>query len=330
MSDPGAPTQASAIQIAEHGASDKLQLVELPIPAPGAGEVLVRNRACGVNLIDIYQREGLYPMVKPAIMGNEAAGEIAALGADVPATLAVGQRVAYATAGPGCYTTHKVVAADRLVPLPDGIDTRLAGATLLRGMTAEFLACRLWPLTEGSVVVVTAAAGGVGVLLCQWLARRGARVIGVVGSKEKRERALANGCAEVVVGYAAMAKEVRASCPAGVEVVYDSVGKITFNASLACLRPRGCLVSYGNASGAVEPFAMLQLAKRGSLFVTRPTLTHYCQEPAELAASAASWFAQLEDGIAVPELVEMPLARAGDAHDLLASRKLEGLLVLGA
>ena len=319
---------AKAIQIREHGGSEKLELVELPIPVPAANEVLVRNHSCGVNFIDIYQREGLYPLTMPAVLGNEAAGEVIGLGAGASGKLKIGQRVAYATTGPGCYCTHKVVPAAKLVTLPDHVDYPTAAASLLRGMTAEYLSRRTWPIAAGCDVLVTAAAGGVGVLLSQWLTRLGGKVIGVVGSEEKRETALANGCEQVIVGYAGLDESVRAICPAGVEVVFDSIGKSTFKASLACLRPRGCLVSYGNASGPVAPFAPLELASAGSLFVTRPTLAHYCATAAQLQSSADSWFNQIERGLALPPLVGMPMADAHKAQDMLASRRLAGLLVI--
>ena len=324
---PTGKKQITAVQVMRPGDITELQAIELELADPAPDEVQVRNHACGVNYIDIYQRTGLYPMPMPAILGGEAAGVIERCGVNVT-DYAVGDEVAYCTAGVGCYVSHRNIPATKAIPLPAEFSTKVAAGVMLKGLTAEYLARRSWPVLAGMDVLVTAAAGGVGMLLCQWLARLGATVIGVVGSKAKCERALSYGCTEVLVGYENLGDRVGKLRPQGVAVAYDSVGAATWPAILDALTPRGCLVSYGNASGPVPPFAPLELASRGSLYVTRPTLAHYTTTRTELLAAAAALFNEIKRGLVLPQVLSYPLTEAAAAHKTLASRELEGVLVL--
>ncbi len=316
-----------AVRIHEHGDASKLAVDSVEVADPAAGEVRVRILCAGVNFIDIYQREGLYPMSLPAIMGNEAAGIADAVGQDV-AGISPGDAVAFCGSGGGAYAEQINVAAGKLVALPEGMDSDVAGAIMLKGLTAEYLARRCWPIRAGDPVVVTAAAGGVGRLLCQWLAQLGAEVIGVVGSEGKAAAAREADCAHVLAGYGDLAKRVREICPDGAWAVYDSVGADTFASGLGALRPRGCLITYGNASGPAPAFKPLDLASRGSLFVTRPVLNHYITKPSELRSAAAALFGQVERGLRLPPIKHWPLAEAADAQQALQGRKLEGIAAL--
>ncbi len=303
----------------------------LPAPQPGPGEVLVCHEAVGVNLIDTYHRAGLYPLALPSGLGLEAAGVVESLGEGVPG-VQVGGRVAYLATAPGSYASHRIVPADRLVPLPDGLDATTAAGVLLKGMTVEFLVQRCFPVVAGQWAVVHAAAGGVGQLLCQWLRARGARVVAVVGSAERTDVVRALGIEHVVVdrGTDALPAFVRAATDGAMaDVVYDSVGKATLRTSMRCLRRRGMLVSYGNASGVPDPVDVLELSRHGSLFLTRPTLFDYVASRSELLASAAAVFDRVLDGrLHVHIHAEVPLREAARAHELLASRTVEGSLVL--
>lgn len=318
-----------AVRMHAPGGPDVMRLDTVALPVPGRGEVQVRNEACGVNFIDIYQRRGLYPLELPATLGNEAAGVIVQVGEGSTGWVA-GQRVAYCTAGPGCYAGYRNVPSSKLVVLPDAITTTQAAGCMLKGLTAEYLARRVWPVLAGMPVLVLAAAGGVGMILCQWLQRLGAQVIGVVGSAAKRQQAEACGCTTVLVGYADLSPRVRAEVAAGVAVVFDSVGADTWQSSLDSLMPRGCLVSYGNASGPVPPFAPQELAERGSLYVTRPRLAHYAATVEQLQAMAVALFDEVVRGLRLPEVTAMPLAEAPQAHRLLETRQVRGVLVLEA
>lgn len=309
------------------GGPEVLECKEVALAPPAKGEVTVANHSCGVNFIDIYQRTGLYSLPLPMTMGNEAAGVVEAVAEGVKG-IAVGDKVAYCTAGPGCCVSHRNVPADCAIPLPEGLGTQAAGGLMLRGLTAEYLARRTWPVAAGIDVLVTAAAGGVGVLLCQWLKKLGAKVHGVVGSQEKAAVAKKHGCADVLVGYEDIGSKARQLCLGGVGVAYDSVGADTWPSVLAALAPRGCLVSYGNASGPVPLFEMLELASHGSLFVTRPTLAHYAATRKELLASARAFFDEIERGMVLPEVHAMPFAKAAQAHQMLEGRKVSGVLVL--
>ena len=307
------------------------QLVEehVALAAPGPGEALVRHTAIGVNYIDTYHRSGLYPLPLPAALGMEAAGVIEALGADVDG-VRVGQRVGYAVTGPGAYADARVLPAERLIPLPDAIDDVTAAASMLKGMTAEYLVCRTFPVKRGDTVLLHAAAGGVGLLAAQWLRALGARTIGTVGTEEKAALARANGCDETVLYRSEpLVERVRALTGGrGVDVVYDSVGKDTVALSLDCLRPRGMLVSFGNASGKPDPIDLLTLGQKGCLFVTRPTLHVYNHARSEMLASAAALFDLIARGAIRVQTRTLPLAQVADAHRLLESRTTTGSLVL--
>lgn len=320
-----------AIRIHAHGGPETLVPEVLSIPRPGPGEVLVRHEAIGVNLIDTYHRAGLYPLPLPSGIGLEAAGVVESVG-DGVAGVQAGARVAYLAAAPGSYASHRVVQADRLVPLPAGLDAAVAAASLLKGMTAEFLVQRCFAVAPGQWAVVHAAAGGVGQLLCQWLRERGARVVAVVGSAARTQVVRALGVEHVLVdrGTDALPAFVRAATGGAMaDVAYDSVGKATLRSSMQCLRPRGMLVSYGNASGVPDPVDVLDLSRHGSLFLTRPKLFDYVATRTELLASAAAVFDRALSGrLRVRIHAELPLREAARAHELLASRTVDGALVL--
>ena len=317
------------IIIEAYGGPEALRLVETPAPEPGPGEALLRQTAIGVNFIDTYFRTGLYPLDLPSGLGQDAVGVIEALGPAVEG-FRIGDRVGYATAGPGAYATHRAVAAEKLVPIPDAISDDIAAATLVKGMSTEMLLRQVHPLAAGETILVYAAAGGVGALLCQWASHIGARVIGVVGSAAKAAAARENGCAEVLIQSEISAAAVRAlTGGAGVDVVYDSVGADTFWVSLDALRPRGLMVSFGNASGPAPALAPLELSKRGSLFLTRPTLFHYVETPDRLRASAACFFAQIAAGAIRPQIgATYPLEEAARAHAALEARETMGATIL--
>ena len=319
-----------AIRIHDHGGPEAMKLEDAEPGEPGATEVLVRHEAIGVNFIDVYHRTGLYPLPLPTTLGVEACRIVEKVGARAKMFQA-GQRVAYATAGIGAYATARVVPEQALVAVPEGIDAKIIAGSLLKGMTAEFLIRRCFPVQKGQTVLFHAAAGGVGSIACQWLAHLGATVIGTVGSDAKVELAKKNGCAHVIVlGKEDFAKRVfEITRGHGVPVVYDSIGKDTVEKSLDCLAPRGMLVSFGNASGKPPPLDLLGLSRRGSLFVTRPTLFTYVAERSDLEASANALFSQIESGavkIAIGRT--FGLGEAADAHRALESRQTTGSLVL--
>lgn len=318
-----------AVRITRTGGPEVMELVDLPPPAPGPGQALVRHKAIGLNFIDTYQRAGLYPLTLPAILGNEASGVVEAVGEGVEA-VKVGDRVAYASI-PGAYAEASVVKADRLVKLPDSISFETAAAVMLKGLTAEFL-LRIWPLAKGDTVLVHAAAGGVGSILTQWLHHLGVGVIGVVGTEAKAELARGQGCTDTIVhgDGVDVAERVRALTGGdGVKVVYDSVGKATFEASLKSLARRGLLVSFGNASGPVPPVAPLELSRNGSLFLTRPTLGDYIKTRAELETAAAALFEAIASGAVKVEIGQTwPLAEVRAAHEALEGRRTTGATVL--
>ncbi len=307
-----------------------LRWEEVAVGAPAAGEALVRHTAVGVNFIDTYHRSGLYPVPLPATIGMEAAGVVEAVGAGVE-EVRQGDRVAYAGGPIGAYAERRLIAAQRLVPLPDSVSDETAAATMLKGMTAQYLLRQTYPVKPGDVILFHAAAGGVGLLACPWAKRLGATVIGTVGSDEKAALARAHGCDHVIVytreDFPARVREITGG--RGVRVVYDSVGAATWEGSLASLQPRGLMVSFGNASGAVPPFSPLVLSAKGSLYLTRPTLMAYTATRAELLACAAELFAALAERI-VEAVVSRryPLAEAARAHADLESRRTVGSLVL--
>ncbi len=318
-----------AIRIHETGGADKLRAEEIPVPEPRAGEVRIRVEAAGVNFIDTYHRAGLYPVALPHTLGQEAAGTITAVGAEVTGW-AVGDRVGSAQTA-GAYAGEALAPAARLVRVPAGVTAATAAATLLQGMTAHYLACDTWALKPGDTALVHAGAGGVGLLLIQIAKRRGARVLATVGTEEKAALARAAGAdATCVYTRESFADAARAFTGGrGVDVAYDSVGKDTFEGTLASLRPRGMFVSYGNSSGPVPPFAPLLLSQKGSLYFTRPTLAHYTQTPAELQARADELFRWIAAGeLAVRVGATFPLAEAAAAHRALEGRQTTGKVLL--
>ena len=318
-----------AIRIHATGGSEQLKWEEVSLPAPAADEALVRVCAAGLNFIDVYHRSGLYPVPLPATLGLEGAGIVEAVGGDV-SHIKVGDAVGYCVAGLGAYAEHRIAKADRLIPLPAGIAPEAAASMLLKGMTAEYLIRRTYPVSAGETVLFHAIAGGVGLIACQWLKQLGATVIGTAGSEEKAALAKGYGCDHVILyGEEDVAARVREITDgAGVPVVYDSVGAATFEQSLNSLAPRGMFVSFGNASGAVPPFAPGVLAEKGSLFFTRPTLMSYCAEPSEMQASAEALFFAVHAGLSVPVNQKFALKDAAAAHDALEGRKTTGATIL--
>ncbi len=288
---------AHAIRVYEFGGPEVMRWEPVEPQPPGPGEALVRHTAIGLNFLDVYERNGLYPGPLPTSLGHEAAGVVAALGPGVRGIKA-GDRVAYAVGVRRAYAEEANVPAERLVRLPAGVDDRTAAAAMLKGLTAQVLLRRTYRVTRGTVVVVHAAAGGVGSILVQWARHLGATVIGVVGHEDKVAAVRAHGAHEVLVTADDLAARVRAlTGGAGAHVVYDAVGKDTFFASLDALRPLGMMVTYGNASGPVPPIAPLELAKRGSLFLTRPTVFSYLPRRADLLRAAKELFDVIERGI---------------------------------
>jgi NADPH2:quinone reductase len=320
-----------AIRIHTTGGPDVMRWEEVTVGAPGPGQVRLRQTAIGLNYIDTYHRTGLYPLpALPAVLGMEAAAVIEELGEGVDG-LAKGQRVAYASPPPGAYAEARLMPADRLVPLPDGIDDRQAAAMMLQGMTAQYLLRRTYRVQPGDPILVHAAAGGVGSILCQWGRYLGATIIGTVGSDEKARVARDNGCDHVIVysreDFVPLVRN--ATGGEGVAVVYDGVGKATFEGSLNCLRPLGMMVSYGNASGPVPPFEPAILSQKGSLFFTRPTLMHYTANSEDLRQSARELFEVVLGGhvrIAINQTY--PLKDAAQAHRDLEARKTTGSTLL--
>jgi len=319
-----------AIVIRQTGGPEVLHIEEVAVAPPAAGEVQLRHTAIGLNFIDVYDRTGLYPTPLPAVPGREAAGVVTALGRKVKG-LRVGDRVAYALAVPGAYAELRNVPAARVVKLPKGVKDEIAAAIMLKGLTAQYLLRGTWRVKRGEWILVHAAAGGVGLLLSQWARALGAKVIGVVGSDAKAKLAKQHGCHHVLLsGRDDIVARVKALTKgAGVHVVYDSVGKDTFFESLDCLRPRGMLVSYGNASGPPPAFSPLELAKRGSLYLTRPTLFSYIATSAELAAAARELFAMVtKKKLRVRIGQRYALADAAQAHRDLEARRTTGSTVL--
>jgi NADPH2:quinone reductase len=319
-----------AIRIHAHGGPEVLRWEEIDVPAPGKGEVLLRHSAIGLNFVDCYERSGLYGGTLPLVLGREGAGVVLAVGPRVK-SVQEGDRVAYVSGTPGAYAEQRVLPADRLVRIPDGVSDRLAAASMLKGMTAQVLLRRTYRVRKGTVVVIHAAAGGVGLIACQWARHLGATVIGVVGSDAKAEVARQHGCHEVVVtAHEDLVARVKALTKGrGADVVYDSVGKDTFFASLDSLRPLGLMVTFGNASGPVPPIAPLELSKRGSLFLTRPTLFHYIARRADLERSARELFETIGSGAVRIEIGQTyPLRDVAQAHRDLEGRRTVGSTVL--
>ena len=319
-----------AIRVHTTGGPEVLRLDDVPSPEPGPGQVLIAVEASGVNFIDVYQRTGLYKTATPFVPGQEAAGTIAALGPGV-AGLRVGDRVACYHGGLGGYAEYAVAPADRVVPLPDRVSAAQGAALMLQGMTAHYLACTTYPLAPGDACLVHAAAGGVGLLLCQIAKRRGARVIGTASTAAKAALAREAG-ADDVISYVDQDFETevrRLTGGAGVQVVYDSVGRTTFDAGLRCIARRGMMVLFGQSSGPVAPLDPQVLNQRGSLFLTRPTLGHYVATRAELEARTADLLRWVQDGTLVLHIDrEWPLSQAADAHRALERRATAGKVLL--
>jgi NADPH2:quinone reductase len=318
-----------AIRFESFGGPEVLQYREVDVPAPGEGEARVAHRAIGVNFIDVYHRTGLYPLTLPSGLGGEGAGVVTAIGAGVRHVKA-GDRVAYTAPAPlGSYSDERVVAARCLVKLPDAIGDQTAAAMMLKGLTAWYLLKRSYKVASGDWILLYAAAGGVGLIAGQWARELGARVIGIVSTPAKRELALAHGCEHVLLDGDDIPRRVRELTNGGVPVVYDSVGRTTFYQSLDCLRPHGVLVSFGNASGKVEPFGLHELMRRGSLYVTRPTLQDFIGERTALEAGAAELFSLVEKKRVVIEVNQTYALRdAAQAHRDLEARKTTGSTVL--
>jgi len=318
-----------AIQVKQTGGPEVLTLVDLPVPKPKPNEAVVKIAAAGVNFIDVYFREGRYPASLPFVDGQEAAGVVAEIGAEVK-SVKPGDRVTY-TGALGSYAEYAAVPADRLVRVPETLDDRQAAAAMLQGMTAHYLVHSAYPLKRGETALIHAAAGGVGLLLVQMAKNLGARVIGTAGSEEKAQLARQAGADEVILytqqDFEAETKRVTGG--AGVHVVYDGVGKTTFEKDLNVLRPRGYLVLFGGSSGAVPPFDLIKLSQKGSLFVTRPTLAHYTATRDELewrAGDVLGWIAGGKLRLRIQHVYR--LAEAAQAHRDLEGRKTTGKLLL--
>ncbi|MBV7265198.1 quinone oxidoreductase family protein [Erythrobacter ani] len=317
-------------QFTQFGGPEVIEWAEHEVPSPGPGEVLIEHTAIGLNFIDTYHRTGLYPVELPSGLGLEAAGTITALGEGVN-DYSIGDRVAYMGPGLGAYATHRVMPADALFNVPDGVSDEVAAAAILKAATVEGLVERCADVNTGDTVVVHAAAGGVGLIMVQWLKAIGAHVIGTVSSAEKEAAAREAGCDHVIrydhEDIAARVREITGG--AGVPTVFDGVGKATFEASLDSMSPRGLQVSFGNASGPVDGVNLGILAQKGSLFVTRPTLFHYYATPDERAAGMARVWAMIESGkVHVTIGQTYPLAEAAQAHRDLEARKTTGSTVL--
>lgn len=318
-----------AVVVHATGGPEVLRLEDRPLAAPGPGQVVLRQTAIGLNFIDTYQRSGLYPVDTPFVAGNEGAGVVTALGEGV-SDMRIGDRVAY-QGQLGAYAAERLVKADRLVPIPDGIDDRTAAAILLKGVTAFYLLFKTWRVEPGQTILWHAAAGGTGLIATQWAKSLGATVIGTAGSADKVALAKAHGCDHVIdyskEDFAARVQELTEG--RGVDVVYDGVGKATFEGSLDCLRPRGLLASFGNASGVVSVPDLGVLARKGSLYVTRPTGAHYFTRREDLLEGAEALFdAVLSGAIKVEIGRTYPLADVAEAHRALEARETTGSVVL--
>ncbi len=319
-----------AIRVHQPGGPEALRWEDVSPGAPGPGQVRLRHTFVGLNFIDVYHRNGLYKLPLPFTPGQEGAGIVVAVGADVTG-FGLGDRVAYGTAPPGAYAEERLVPADRLVALPPGIDDRTAAAMMLKGLTAQYLLRQTYLVKPGDTILVQAAAGGVGLIVCQWAKHLGATVIGTVSSDDKAALARAHGCDHTIVytreNFVDRVKEITAG--RGLSVVYDSVGQETFLRSLDCLSPRGLMVLYGASSGPVAPFDIMTLAQKGSLFLTRPSLFSYAARPDDLRAMAADLFAVVQSGaVKIRASHTWPLRDARLAHAALEARQTTGSTVL--
>ena len=318
-----------AIQVDRAGGPEVMEWRSVETGAPGAGQVLLRNRAVGFNFIDIYFRTGVYPLEYPSGLGSEGAGDVLAVGEGVN-DINPGDRVAYCTPPVGAYAEERVYPADRLVPLPGEVSYEQAAAMMLKGLTSWYLLHHSYPVQDGDTVLLYAAAGGVGQIAARWAALLGARVIGVVGSSDKVETARNAGCAEVVLGDDPdFVEKVRELSGGGVAAVYDSLGKDSFMQSLDCLRPLGTMVTFGNATGLVEPIAPIELARRGSLKLTRPILFDFVSTREKLRAAAATLFEQVgSGGLSIRIGRRFALQDAAQAHRDAAARRTMGSTIL--
>jgi NADPH:quinone reductase len=328
-SPPSNQIMPHVIRIDEPGGPNVLQWVEAPVPAPGPGEARLRQTAIGVNFIDVYQRSGLYQVPLPAVMGSEGAGVIEAVGPGVT-NVKAGDRVVYQGVAGG-YAEVRIVPADRLIHIPKDVDDKTAAAACLKGLTVYCLLRRVFRIEAGQTILFHAAAGGVGQIACQWAKALGATVIGTVGSAGKADLARENGCDHVInytsENFVERVREITGGV--GVDVVYDSVGKDTFPASLDCIRLMGMWVSFGNSSGPVPAFPPLLLLQKGSLFATRPTVNHYLAKRRDLEEAAAELFAVIADGrVKIKVGQTFPLKEAAAAHRALEGRKTVGATIL--
>ena len=320
---------AKAVRYHKQGGPEVLQVDDVQVGDPAQGQVRIRHTAIGVNFVDTYQRSGLYPMQLPAVAGNEAAGVVEAIGAGVT-DLKAGDRVAY-TGLPGSYCETRLVPADRMVKLPQGLSEETAASMMLKGLTVHYLIFTTYPVKQGETVLWHAAAGGVGLIACQWLKALGVTTIGTAGSEEKMALAKAHGAAHVINyskdDFVKRVKEITAG--KGVPVVYDGVGKATWEGSLDCLRPRGLIVSFGNASGPVPPVNLGILSTKGSLYVTRPTLATHIANRADLVERSNALFDVVKSGkVKIETTAKYKLADAAQAHRDLEGRKTTGSVVL--
>ena len=321
---------AHAIRIHQHGGPEALSWDEITLPEPGPGQVRLRHTAIGLNFIDIYHRTGLYPQTNfPLTLGMEGAGVVEALGEGVT-ELKVGDRVAYASTPLGAYAEIRLMPAERLVPLPEWISDQQAAAMMLQGMTAQYLLRSTYRIQSGQTILIHAAAGGVGLIACQWAKHLGARVIGTVGSDEKAELAAAHGCDHPIVytreNFADRVKELTDG--KGVPVVYDSVGRTTFKDSLACLAVRGYMVCFGQSSGPIGPIELSVIAPKGN-YLVRPSLGQYTGEREDLMGSAAELFEVVHKGVVKVEVRQtFPLREAAEAHRAIEARKTTGSTIL--
>lgn len=319
-----------AIRIKRTGGPEVLEYVDVEVGEPGPGEARVRHHAIGINFIDVYFRTGLYPQPLPAGAGMEGAGVVEAVGEGVT-EVKVGDRVAYAGRPNGAYAQSRIMPSSLLLRLPDNIDFETGAAMMLQGLTVQYLLNRTYKVKAGDTILFHAAAGGVGLIACQWARAIGASLIGTVGSDEKGKLALAAGASQVInynsENFVERVKELTGG--AKVPVVYDSIGADTFIGSLDCLQPLGTMVSFGSASGPVPPFSLQELASRGSLFITRPTLFSYAAKRADLEAMAADLFEMVASGkVKIDINQRYPLAEAARAHEELEARKTTGSLIL--
>ena len=321
----------NAVRLYEYGGAEVLKYEEFDPGSPGSGDVLIKHEAIGLNFIDVYHRTGLYPMpALPAVLGMEGSGIVKALGEEV-SDLAVGDRVAYAGLPPGAYCDFRLIPAHRLVKLPEEISYEQAAGMMLKGMTARYLVKSCYHIQAGDTILVHAAAGGVGSIVCQWARHLGATVLGTVGSSEKADIASRNGCKHPIIytrdDFVEQVKEITKG--KGVNVVYDSVGQATFLKSLDCIRPLGTMVSFGQASGSIDAFDISLLSAKGSLFLTRPSLMTYTEKREDLIAHAEDLFdVVINRSVNIEVSQTYPLSETANAHEDLENRKTKGSTVL--